>query len=54
MSGEGRTCVDTLGRNAPILVTDVGQEPGDLPWKLGRADPMLGSGRRPRTGHFLP
>lgn len=54
MSGEGRTCVYPLGRNAPVLVTDVGQEPGDLPWKPGRADPMLESGRRSRTGHFLP
>ena len=41
MSWKGRAGVDTLGRNAPILVTDVGQEPGDLPWRPGRADPTL-------------
>lgn len=54
MSGEGRAGVDTLGRNAPILVIDMGQEPGDLPWRPGRADPTLGSSWRPRTGQFLP
>lgn len=47
MSREGRAGVDTLGRNAPILVTDMGQEPGDLPWRPGRADPTLGSSWRP-------